>query len=138
MTNFTHQRTSAINLDWDFQTAIPTLDRKVMEDILTTQFYAHGVSANISCCSYKGVPLYLICCKNNISYVCTRAQAFYFINHLNAHGVHFRFTEDATAFRVFPELVNIQHKDKGAQYGTHYISLTKSKEYKDAPAVLPL
>lgn len=135
MTNFNHQRTSAIN--WDFQTAIPTLDRKVMKDILTTQFYAHGVFFNIACCSYKGVPLYLIRCKNNISYVCTRAQAFYFISHLNAHGVHFRFTEDATAFRVFPDLVNIQHKDKGAQYGTHYVSLAKSKEYS-ALTVLPL
>ena len=138
MTNFNHQRTSATNLDWDFQTAIATLDRKVMNDILTTQFYTHGVLFNIACCSYKGVPLYLIRCKNNISYVCTRAQALYFISHLNAHGVHFKFTNDATAFRVFPPLVNIQHKDKGAQYGTHYTSLAKSKEYKDAPAVLPL
>lgn len=136
MTNFNHQRTSAIN--WDFQTAIATLDRKAMEDILTTQFYAHGVFTAIACCSYKGVPLYLIRCKNGVSYVCTRAQALYFISHLNEHGVHFKFTDDATAFRVFPPLVNIQHKDKGAQYGTHYISLAKSKEYKDAPAVLPL
>lgn len=135
MPNFNHQRTSAI--DWDFQTAIATLDRKVMDDILTTQFYTHGVLFNIACCSYKGVPLYLIRCKNGISYVCTRAQALYFISHLNAHGVHFRFTEDSTAFRVFPELVNIQHKDKGAQYGTHYTSLAKSKEYV-APIVLPL
>lgn len=136
MTNFNHQRTSAINCD--FQTAIPTLDRKVMEDILTTQFCKYGVSRDIACCSYKGVPLHLIRCENGVSYVCTRAQALYFINHLNVHGVHFRFTEDVTAFRVFPELVNIQHKDKGAQYGTHYTSLAKSKEYKDAPAVLPL
>ena len=138
MTNFNHQRASATNLDWDFQTAIATLDRKVMDDILTTQFCRYGVSRDIACCSHKGVPLYLIRCENGVSYVCTRAQALYFISHLNEHGVHFKFTDDATAFRVFPDLVNIQHKDKGAQYGTHYISLTKSKEYKDAPAVLPL
>ena len=134
MTNFNHQRTSAIN--WDFQTAIATLDRKVMEDILTTQFYTHGVLFNIACCSYKGVPLYLIRCKNGVSYVCTRAQALYFIRHLNEHGVHFKFTDDATAFRVFPDLVNIQHKDKGAQYGTHYISLAKSAEYRDLPTTV--
>ena len=134
MTNFNHQRTSATNLDWDFQTAIPTLDRKVMDDILTTQFCRYGVSSDIACCRHKGVPLYLIRCENGVSFVCTRAQAFYFINHLN---VSFEFTEDATAFRVFPELVNIQHKDKGAQYGTHYTSLAKSKEYA-APIVLPL
>ena len=135
MTNFNSQRASAIN--WDFQTAIATLDRKVMHDILTTQFYAHGVSANISCCSYKGVPLYLMRCKNGVSYVCTRAQAKYFVFYLNAQGVQFTFTDDVTAFRVFPELVNIQHKDKGAQYGTHYISLSKSSEYT-MPIVLPL
>lgn len=135
MTNFNHQRTSAIN--WDFQTAIATLDRKVMEDILTTQFCKYGVSSDIARCSYKGVPLYLIRCENGVSYVCTRAQAFYFINHLNAHGGSFEFTDDITAFRVFPELVNIQHKDKGAQYGTHYISLAKSKEYAGV-TVLPL
>lgn len=137
MTNFNHQRTSATNLDWDFQTAIAALDRKVMDDILTTQFCRYGVSSDIARCRHKGVPLYLIRCKNNISYVCTRGQALYFINHLNAHGVSFKFTEDATAFRVFPDLVNIQHKDKGAQYGTHYTSLAKSKEYA-APIVLPL
>lgn len=136
MTNFNHQRTSAIN--WDFQTAIATLDRKVMEGILNTQFCRYGVSSDIARCSHKGVPLYLIRCENGVSYVCTRAQALYFIDHLNAQGVQFTFTDDAKAFRVFPDLVNIQHKDKGAQYGTHYVSLAKSKEYKDAPAVLPL
>ena len=121
----------------DFQTAIATLDRKVMDGILNTQFYAHGVSTNVSCCRHKGVPLYLICCKNGVSYVCTRAQAIYFISRLNEHGSHFSLIEDATAFRVFPDLVNIQHKDKGAQYGTHYVSLAKSSEYA-APVVLPL
>ena len=126
------------NFNWDFQTAIPTLDRKVMDDILTTQFYTHGVLFNIACCSHKGVPLYLIRCKNGVSYVCTRAQALYFIPRLNAQGEQFAYTDDATAFRVFPDLVNIQHKDKGAQYGTHYVSLAKSKDYKDAPVVLPL
>lgn len=135
MTNFNHQCTSAIN--WDFQTAIATLDRKVMDDILTTQLCRYGVSSDIARCRHKGVPLYLIRCKNGISYVCTLAQAQYFVYHLSAQGVNFRFTEDATAFRVFPDLVNIQHKDKGAQYGTHYVSLAKSKEYA-APIVLPL
>ena len=137
MTNFNHQRASATNFNWDFQTAIATLDRKVMDDILNTQLCRYGVSSDIACCRYKGVPLYLIRCENGVSFVCTRAQAFYFINHLNAHGVSFEFTDDATAFRVFPDLVNIQHKDKGAQYGTHYTSLAKSKEYA-APIVLPL
>ena len=135
MTNFNHQRTSPIN--WDFQTAIATLDRKVMEDILNTQFCRYGVSSDIARCSHKGVPLYLIHCENGVSYVCTRAQALYFIAHLNAQGVQFAFTDDATAFRVFPDLVNIQHKDKGAQYGTHYVSLAKSSEYA-SPVVLPL
>lgn len=138
MTNFNHQRTSATNLDWDFQTAIATLDRKVMEDILTTQLCRYGVSSDIARCRHKGVPLFLIRCKNGISYVCTLAQAQYFVYHLINQGGQFTYTDDATAFRVFPPLVNIQHKDKGAQYGTHYISLTKSKEYKDVPAVLPL
>lgn len=137
MTNFNHQRASATNLNWDFQTAIPTLDRKVMEDILTTQFCRYGVSSDIARCSHKGVPLYLIRCKNNISYVCTLAQEQYFVCHLINQGAQFTYTEDATAFRVFPDLVNIQHKDKGAQYGTHYVSLAKSSEYA-APIVLPL
>lgn len=131
MTNFNYQRTSATN--WDFQTAIATLDRKVMDDI-AVQLCRYGVSSDIARCRHKGVPLYLLRCKNGISYVCTRAQAFYFINHL---GGQFTYTDDATAFRVFPDLVNIQHKDKGAQYGTHYVSLAKSKEYA-APIVLPL
>ena len=135
MTNFNHQYTNAIN--WDFQTAIATLDRKVMEDILNTQFCRYGVSSDIARCRHKGVPLYLIRCKNGVSYVCTRAQALYFIPRLNAQGEQFTYTDDATVFRVFPDLVNIQHKDKGAQYGTHYVSLAKSKEYV-APVVLPL
>ena len=135
MTNFNHQRTNAIN--WDFQTAVPTLDRKVIDDILTTQFCKYGVSSDIARCRHKGVPLFLIRCKNGISYVCTLAQAQYFVFHLIAQGGKFTYTDDATAFRVFPDLVNIQHKDKGAQYGTHYTSLAKSKEYA-APIVLPL
>lgn len=135
MTNFNHQRTSAIN--WDFQTAIATLDRKVMEGILTTQFCRYGVSTDVARCRHKGVPLYLIRCKNGISYVCTLAQAQYFIRYLSVYGAQFTFTDDAAAFRVFPDLVNIQHKDKGAQYGTHYVSLAKSKEYS-ALTVLPL
>ena len=125
------------NCNWDFQTAIATLDRKVMEDILTTQFYTYGVFTDIACCRHKGVPLYLMRCKNGVSYVCTRGQVLYFIQHLNAHGVSFEFTDDATAFRVFPDLVNTQHKDKGTQYGVHYVSFTKSREY-NAPIVLPL
>lgn len=139
MNIFKAQRHSAINCNWDFQTAIATLDRNVMDDILAKQFYSYGVSTDIACCTYKGVPLYLMKCNNGISYVCTRAQALYFIRHLNEHGVQFTLTDDATAFRVFPVLVNIQHKDKGAQYGTHYISLAKSAEYRDLPtAVLAL
>ena len=137
MTNFNHQRASATNLDWDFQTAIPTLDRKVMEDILVTQFCRYGVSSDIARCRHKGVPLFLIRCKNGISYVCTLAQAQYFVYYLINQGGQFTYTDGDTAFRVFPDLVNIQHKDKGAQYGTHYISLAKSKEYA-APIVLPL
>lgn len=135
MTIFRPRRNVGAN--WDFQTAIATLDRAVMEDILATQFYKHGISTDIACCTYKGVPLYLLRCRNGISYVCTRAQALYFIRALNEHGVQFTLTDDATAFRVFPALVNIQHKDKGAQFGTHYVSLSKSHEY-ELPAVLPL
>ena len=125
------------NLNYDFQTAIATLDRKVIDDILTTQFCKYGVNSDIARCRHKGVPLFLIRCKNGISYVCTLAQAQYFVFHLINQGVQFTYTDDATAFRVFPDLVNIQHKDKGAQYGTHYTSLAKSKEYA-APIVLPL
>lgn len=133
---FKHQHHSAI--DWDFQTAIATLDRNVLDDILATQFYKHGVSTDIAYCTHKGVPLYLIRCENGISYVCTRAQARYFICKLNEHGVQFTLTDDVTAFRVFPALVNIQHKDKGAQYGTHYVSFAKSRDYRDTPVVLAL
>lgn len=129
--------TNQLNCNWDFQTVIATLDRNVMESILTTQFYAHGVFLNIACCRHKGVPLYLIRCKNGVSYVCTKGQAFYFIHHLNAHGVQFTFTDDATAFRVFPEIRNAQHKNKGVQYGVHYTSLVKNREFT-APIVLPL
>ena len=125
------------NCNCDIQTAIATLDRNVMDDILTTQFCKYGVSSDIARCRHKGVPLFLIRCKNGISYVCTLAQAQYFVFHLNAHGVSFEFTDDATAFRVFPDLVNTQHKDKGTQYGVHYVSFAKSREY-NAPVVLPL
>lgn len=125
------------SINWDFQTAIATLDRNVMEDILTTQFYTHGVFTDIACCTRKGVPLYLIRCKNGVSYVCTKGQALYFIRHLNAHGIHFKLTDDATAFRVFPDIAHTQHKDKGAYYGVQYTSLAKNREY-DAPIVLPL
>lgn len=127
------QRRSPIN--WDFQTAIATLDKEVMEDIVWKQFHVHGVNPEIACCTYKGVPLYLIRCNNGISYVCTRAQALYFTKQL--YYVEWTLKQDPAAFRVFPALVNIQHKDKGAQYGTHYVSLAKSHEYA-APAVLPL
>lgn len=126
-----------LNCNWDFQTAIATLDRNVMERLLTTQFYAHGVFSDIACCSHKGVPLFLIRCKNGVSYVCTKGQALYFIRHLNAHGAQFTFTDDATAFRVFPETMNAQHKDRGAQYGVKYVSLAKNREFT-APIVLPL
>lgn len=129
--------TNQLNCNWDFQTAIATLDRKVLEDILTTQFYAHGVFSDIACCRHKGVPLYLMRCKNGVSYVCTKGQALYFIHHLTAHGAQLTFTDDATAFRVFPETGNAQHKDKGAQYGVRYVSLTKNREF-NAPIVLPL
>lgn len=122
--------------NWDFQTAIATLDKKVMDDIVWTQFHVHGVNPEIACCTHKGVPLYLIRCGNGISYVCTRAQALYFTKKL--YYVEWTLKQDPAAFRVFPALVNIQHKDKGAQYGTHYISLAKSAEYREGSAVLPL
>lgn len=128
------QRRSPIN--WDFQTAIATLDKQVMEDIVWKQFHVHGVSPEIACCTYNGVPLYLIRCNNGISYVCTRAQALYFTKQL--YYVEWTLKQDPAAFRVFPALVNIQHKDKGAQYGTHYVSLAKSAEYRDISAVLEL
>ena len=115
------------SLHFDFQTAIATLDRAVMDDILNTQFIAHGVSTEIACCMHKGVPLYLIRCNSGISYVCTRAQALYFTKQLA--DTPFTFTHDPAAFRVFPALVNIQHKDKGSQFGTHYVSFAKSHEY---------
>lgn len=126
-----------LNCNWDFQTVIATLDRNIMESILTTQFYSYGVFLDIACCRYKGVPLYLIRCKNGVSYVCTKGQALYFIHHLTAHGVSFTFTDDATAFRVFPETRNARHKDRGAQYGVQYVSLSKNREFT-APIVLPL
>ena len=129
--------TNQLNCNWDFQTVIATLDRNVMESILTSQFYAYGVYKDVACCRHKGVPLYLIRCKNGVSYVCTKGQAFYFIHHLNAHGTSFEFTDDATAFRVFPTILNSQHKDKGAQYGVKYVSLAKNREFT-APIVLPL
>ena len=129
--------TNPLNCNWDIQTVIATLDRNVMESILTSQFYAYGVYKDVACCRHKGVPLYLIRCKNGVSYVCTKGQAFYFIHHLNAHGTSFEFTDDATAFRVFPTILNSQHKDKGAQYGVKYVSLAKNREFA-APIVLPL
>lgn len=134
MTIFNAQHT----VDWDFQTAIATLDRKVMEDILAKQFYLYGVSSDIAYCTHKGVPFYLMRCENGVSYVCTKAQALYFMRHLTEHGFQFTLTDDATAFRVFPALENIQRKSKGTQYGTHYISLAKSTEYSELPGVLAL
>ena len=128
---------NSLNCNWDFQTVIATLDRTVMESILTTQFYTHGVYKDVACCRHKGVPLYLIRCKNGVSYVCTKGQALYFISHLDAYGTSFEFTDDATAFRVFPETRNAQHKDRGAQYGVQYVSLSKNREFT-APIVLPL
>lgn len=128
---------NSLNCNWDVQTAIATLDRNVMESILTTQFYSYGVFLDIACCRHKGVPLYLIRCKNGVSYVCTKGQALYFIHHLTTHGAHFTFSDDATAFRVFPETMNAQHKDRGAQYGVKYVSLAKNREFT-APIVLPL
>lgn len=119
----------------DFQTAIATLDKTVMDDLVWNQFHVHGVIPEIACTTHKGVPLYCIRCCNGVSYVCTRAQALYFTKQMDY--VDWTFKQDASAFRVFPELVNIQHKEKGAQYGTHYTSLSKSHEY--APhAVLAL
>lgn len=113
----------------DIQTAIPTIDREVMHDILYTQLLQHGTNAVITTATIKGVPLYLIKCNNGVSYVCTRAQALYFINNLQQYGHNFIFKEDATAFRVLPQLVNIQHASKGAQYGTHYINISKAHGY---------
>lgn len=129
--------TNQLNCNWDVQTAIATLDRKVMDDILATQFCRYGVNSDVARCSHKGVPLYLIRCKNGVSYVCTKGQALYFIHNLTAHGTQFTFTDDATAFRVFPETRNAQHKDRGAQYGVRYVSLAKNREFA-APIVLPL
>ena len=111
----------------DFQTAIATLDKTVMDDIVTTQFRAHGVNNTIYTTTVKGVPLYLIQCTNGISYVCTRAQALYFVRHLADHT--FTFKQAPKMFRVFPALVNVQHKTKGAQFGTHYTSLAKSHDF---------
>jgi len=122
-----HNHTLTSTANWDFQTAIATLDRAVMEDILFSQFNAHGVKSEIDCTTYKGVPLYLIRCCNGISYVCTRAQALYFTKQM--WHVEWTFKYNPAAFRVFPALVNIQHKDKGAQFGTHYVSFAKSHEY---------
>ena len=110
----------------DFQTTIPTLDRVVMEDLATEQFGAHGVLPTIECCLYKGVPLYLMHCGNGVSYVCTRAQMLYFTKNLAGN---FTFRQDASAFRVYPEMSNMQHREKGAQYGVTYTSLAKSHEY---------
>ena len=118
----------------DFQTAIATLDREVMEDITTTQFLRYGIDRTICATIVKGVPLYLLRCNNGISYVCTRAQAMYFTRKI---GGDFSLKREDTAFRVYPALVNIQHKEKGAQYGTHYRSFVKSHEY-EKHAVLAL
>lgn len=109
------------------QTAIATIDRDVMEDLLFSQFHVHGVSEEVACCTYKGVPLYLIRCNNGISYVCTRGQALYFMKQMPYVSWH--LYEDAAAFRVYPKLDNIQHKEKGAQFGVHYISIAKSHGY---------
>lgn len=111
----------------DFQTAIATLDKTVMDDIVTTQFRAHGVNNTIYTTTVKGVPLYLIQCTNGISYVCTRAQALYFVRHLADHA--FTFKQAPKMFRVFPAIVNIQHSAKGAQFGTHYTSLAKAHDF---------
>ena len=125
--------TKTKDFEFDFQTAIATLDREVMEDILFSQFHVHGVKSEIACCTYKGVPLYLLRCGNGISYVCTRAQALYFTKQMTY--VDWTFKPDSKAFRVFPALVNVQHKSKGAQFGIHYVSLAKSHEYA-LPVVL--
>ena len=112
------------------QTAIATIDREVMQDIASTQFMAHGFSREILTTTYKGVPLYLMHCDNGIDYVCTRAQMQYFVIKLaNKLNTVFHFREDRGAFRVYPKLNNLQHKDKGAQYGTTYTSIAKSHGY---------
>ena len=119
----------------EIQTAIATIDKTVMEDLLWSQFHVHGVSKEVACCTYKGVPLYLIRCNNGVSYVCTRGQALYFMKQM--YYVPWQLYEDASAFRVYPKLDNIQHKEKGAQFGVHYVSMAKSHEFT-APTVLPI
>jgi hypothetical protein len=120
---------------FELQTAIATIDKAVMEDLLFSQFHVHGVSAEVACCTYKGVPLYLIRCNNGVSYVCTRGQALYFMKQM--YYVPWHLYEDASAFRVYPKLDNIQHASRGAQFGVHYISIAKSHDYA-TPAVLPI
>lgn len=120
---------------FELQTAIATIDKPVMEDLLFSQFHVHGVSPDVACCTYNGVPLYLIRCNNGVSYVCTRGQALYFMKQM--YYVPWHLYDDASAFRVYPKLDNIQHKDKGAQFGVHYVSIAKSHDYA-IPAVLPI
>lgn len=123
-------------LHFELQTAIATLDKTVMVDILHSQFYAHGVSPIIEYCKYKGVPLYLMHSNDGIGYVCTRAQMLYFTKQLY-YIADWQFIENPVAFRVFPQLAHMQHREKGAQFGVTYTSLAKSHEYAEH-AVLPI
>ena len=121
---------------FEIQTAIPTIDRTVMEDILWSQFHVHGVQPEVATTMYKGVPLYLIRCRDGISYVCTRGQALYFMKQMEYY-VDFILYSDPAAFRVYPPMANMQHREKGCQYGVTYVSLAKSHEYAEH-AVLPI
>lgn len=112
------------------QTAIATLDREVMHDLVTTQFLVHGFSRVIYTTKHKGVPLYLLHCNNGIDYVCTLAQMQYIIMHLaNKTNTIFYYKTNSHAFRVYPTIKNLQHNLKGAQYGVVYTSLAKAHNY---------
>ncbi len=112
------------------QTAIATIDREVMHDLVTTQFLTHGFSRIIYTTVHKGVPLYLMQCSNGVGYVCTLAQMQYIVRHLaNKTNTVFYYKKAPNTFRVYPTIKNLQHNLKGAQYGVVYTSLSKAHNY---------
>lgn len=118
------------------QTAIATIDRTVMHDLVTTQFLKHGFSRIIYTTVHKGVPLYLMQCSNGVGYVCSLAQMQYIVMHLaNKTNAIFYYKKAPQAFRVYPTIKNLQHNLKGAQYGVVYTSLGKTHGFSGCLAI---
>lgn len=110
----------------DFQCTLDTLNQKMLSE-LRDYIARAGVEPTVYTTIHYSIPFYLIRAKNDISYVCSRAQAHFLAKKLPI--AHLERNDEA--FRVFPEIRITAHKEKGAFATIQYTDFNKDRTSDD-------